>query len=29
VEQRVGALPKGEVVKMIAPHVSNTVTGVA
>jgi thioredoxin 1 len=29
VDQRVGALPKGEVVKMIAPHVSNPVTDVA
>lgn len=29
VEQRVGALPKAEVVKMITPHVSSTVTGVA
>ena len=29
VEQRVGALPKAEVVKMISAHVGNTVTGVA
>jgi thioredoxin 1 len=29
VEQRVGAVAKGEVVKMLAPHVGNPVTGVA
>jgi len=27
VEQRVGAVPKAEVVKMITPHVGNAVTG--
>jgi len=29
VEQRVGAVAKGEVVKMLAAHVGNPVTGVA
>jgi thioredoxin 1 len=29
VEQRVGAVAKGEVVKMLAPHVGDPVTGVA
>lgn len=29
VEQRVGAVPKAEVVKMISAHVGNTVSGVA